>query len=371
MNLTPFEWIVELYHESPLKVKYLLGSIVVLLFLCLLTLTVLVSLRMKLYNRRNKTSFLRAKYEELLITLLYLDEEDFDYQVQKDEIVNELKIAIKSKAERNIIKDLLIGLLRDISGDMATQIQELFHELGLVKYSLKKLKSRKWYIKIQGIRELTEMQERSIQGYVFGLVNHNNTLLRSEAQLTMVRLFEYGGLGFLIDLKYPVSEWQQLQLMASIQNNVEFVLPQIKDLLKSKNITVIQFSLKLVQFFNHIIEPEEIKRLIKHRDPQIRKQTIDIIGEMGLFDMKPYLKESYVALTKEGKLSVINTLAQLGSEEDVTFLTASSEDVDFKISLQAMLALKDLLTQEEFKKEMGSLHVKNERALEFVMDQVC
>ncbi len=371
MNFSPIEWMNEYYLHSPIKVKFLLVSILVLFILCITVLLVLVSLRMKLYKRRNTSEILKAKYEEQLITLLYLDPEGPGFDHDRLELIQELKKAVSVKTERNILNGMLLNLHRNISGDISNQIRGLFHELGLMKYAVKKLNSRKWHVKIQGIRELTEMKEHSIQNYVTNLVNHENNLLRREAQLTMVRLFEYSGLSFLKDLHYPISEWQQLQLMAAIQQNVEFVIPKIDDLLKSKNITVVQFALRLIQVFNQTIEPEEMKRLISHEDPMIRQQTIDLIGELGLFDMKPFLKEQYIDLGKKEKLSVLNALTYLGTEEDLEFLLTRSEDQDFKISLQAMLALKELLSVDSFKAEVNALKVKNKKVLEYVMDQVC
>ncbi len=367
MNLFSLNWILEFYTQSSFKIKALFISIVVLTLLCIAVLLVLVTLRMKLYSRRNKTEVLKSNYEELIITLLYLDPEGLDYKVYREESISQLKEVLDREIERKVLNEILINLHRDIAGDMANQIQDLYLELGLIKYAHKKLKSARWYVKIQGIRDLTQMQDRSIESKVMQLVNHKNKLLRNEAQLAIVRLFSVNGLSFLKDLHYAISEWQQLQLMAVIQQNVELITPELKDFLKVKNVSVVQFTLKLIRLFNQMVEPQDLKMLIEHPDSMVRQQAIELIAELGLFDMKTFLKDQYYDLNKIEKLEVIHTLSQLGTEEDLEFLIEQSGEEDFKISLQAILALKEMIPPDSLKDKLDTIGVKNEEVYKYVM----
>ncbi len=370
MDWLAFDWLVDYYQNSNLKLRLLFISIIVLIFLCVAVLLILIFLRMKLYKRRNKKKNLKTIYEELIITLLYLDPEGPGYEEERDDIFYELKYAVKSRTERNILNEILINLHRDIAGDMAIRIQDIFHELGLVAYALKKLKSSKWYIKIQGIRELTQIEERSIQEEVLKLVDHKNALLRNEAQLTILRLFEYKGLLFLKDLQYPISEWQQLQLMAVIQKNPALITNQLSHLLESKNVTVVQFTLKLIHLFNQMIDPEKLKILVKHKNVWIRIKAVELISELGYFDLKPFLKNQYHFLGKSEKLAVVKVFSYLGTEEDLEFLIERSEENDFKISYNALLVMKDVLSVDLFKDKMKTVQVKNRDVYNYIMKQV-
>lgn len=90
-------------------------------------------------------------------------------------------------------------------GELAESIDKLYIELGLVYYSLNKLKNRKWDVVAKAITELTQFQVKGIQDIVMKKVNHPKKEVRKEIQLYLVQLFSFQGLDFLSVLKTPLS----------------------------------------------------------------------------------------------------------------------------------------------------------------------
>ncbi|MDP3352157.1 MAG: HEAT repeat domain-containing protein, partial [Flavobacteriaceae bacterium] len=261
---------------------------------------------------------------------------------EKKKTTKLLKNAVKNNADRKVIQKLILTLHNDLTGELAEFLETLYYDLDLVQYSLKKMNSSVWYIKIKGIREVTQMKVKDVYTETLKLINHKNQLLRSEAQLTMVKLYKFDGLKFLDTLEFPITEWQQILLIEEIQSIRNQEVPDLTNWLYSKNDSVVCFSLKLVKLFNQIQTKDDLIKLVLHPSEKVRRATIDVLGYFGIIEAKTILKQIFKKSPPETQLFIIQALSQLSEKKDIPFFEKQLNHTDFDVKQVAFNTLKDL-----------------------------
>lgn len=327
------------FHSFSLLIKVIWIIILIEIILIICSVIYLNLIRKRFQQKNQKEKLLIEKYQEILINYIYLTADENE---EKIKIKKQLVKAIKNNLDRKVIQELILKLHYELSGELATFLEDLYHDLGLVKYSLKKLNSSLWYIKIKGIREVTQMKVKNVYTETLKLINHENKLLRSEAQLTMVKLYQFEGLKFLDHLEFPISEWQQIQLIEEIQYIRNQEIPDLTNWIHSKNDTVICFILKLVHLFNQIQLKDELIKLVMHPSEKVRRTTISVLGYFRILEAKTILKQIFKNSTPETQHYIMNALSDLADKKDVPFFEKHINHPDFEINQIAIKTLKDL-----------------------------
>ncbi|MDH3381160.1 MAG: HEAT repeat domain-containing protein [Flavobacteriaceae bacterium] len=331
--------LISIYLSLPLLIQVIWVVIFVELILILSSFIHLNLLRSRYQNKMKEHQKLTDKYQEILINYIYFTEDEID---EKNKTTKLLKIAIKNKSDRKVIQNLILTLHDDLTGELAEFLETLYYDLGLVQYSLKKMNSPVWFIKIKGIREVTQMKVKDVYTETLMLINHKNQLLRSEAQLTMVKLYQFEGLKFLDTLDFPITEWQQILLIEEIQSIRNQEIPNLTNWLYSKNDSVICFSLKLVKLFNQIQMKDDLIKLVQHPSEKVRRTAIDILGYFRILEAKTILKQIFKNSAAETQLFIIQALSQLSDKKDIPFFEKQLNSADFDIKKVAYDTLKDL-----------------------------
>lgn len=327
------------FFELPTLIQVIWIVIVVEFCLIMVSFIFLLWIRFNYAKNRKKHKTLKEKYQTLLINFIYLTEDEID---EKKSIQHQLLKAVKNTFEREVIQKLILRLHADLSGELATFLEELYRDLDLVQYSLKKMKSNAWYVKIKGIREVTQMNVKGVYDETLRLINHENELLRNEAQLTMVKLYHFKGLAFLDKLEFPITEWQQIQLIEEIQSIRNEELPDLTHWLKSDNEHVVIFSLKLVKLFNQIQTQELLIKLIMHPSKLVRQNAIAVIEYFKIEESKTVLKEIYSKSDVDTQRFIVKALIELSNEEEIPFFESQLNNTDVEISQLSLTAIQDL-----------------------------
>lgn len=331
--------LISTYWSLPLLIKVIWAIILLEIVLILTSFVYLNLIRTRYQIKTKEKKTLEEKYQEILINYIYLTEDEAD---EKNKTTIFLKNATKNKADRAVIQHLILTLHNDLSGELAEFLEKLYAELELVPYSLKKMNSRIWFIKIKGIREVTQMNVKDVYDETLKLINHKNKLLRNEAQLTMVKLYQFDGLRFLDTLEFPITEWQQIQLIEEIQTIRNQEVPDLSDWLHSKNDSVICFSLKLVKLFNQIQLKDDLIKLVLHPSEKVRRMAINVLGYFRILEAKTILKQIFKKSSTETQLYIIQALAQLADKQDIPFFEKQVNHPIFEINQTALNALKEL-----------------------------
>ena len=167
-------------------------------------------------------------------------EENYEYIKLKIEI----RDLLKSPFSRLVLKEILLDLQKDLSGDSRHRIFKLYQDLELHFDAFKKLKSWRWELVSKGILELTQMRVLAAYGFIKKFINDKRGVVRKQAQIATVTLKHEGISYFLDTAKYGISEWQQLKLLDVLRDFEDFTPPRFKAWLTSKNRDVVLFAPK-------------------------------------------------------------------------------------------------------------------------------
>lgn len=127
-------------------------------------------------------------------------------------------LGVKASKPDNVqyLIDLMIRTQRTLLGANYLKLEKFYKQIPPYKASFNKLKSKKWYIKAGGIRELYEMDQRQYIKEVLRERNNENIYVRREAQIALVVFLGWESFRFLPYLKREMTLWQQIKIVEKL-----------------------------------------------------------------------------------------------------------------------------------------------------------
>lgn len=329
--------------------KYVPGEILLLvsiaigfLVLAMLFFIFIIVSRIRKTRKENRVDRLRKKFE-LLITSVIFDPDDLDLEqrTQRYKLFDHYKKNyLNTREARQILIDEILNLYKDLSGSPARNLRQLYLSLQLYNDSIRKLKDPRWHIRTKGVKELSAMEARQGYSRIYRLVNHPNPILRMEAQLALIKMMDFQALTFLDDTRYPISEWQQINLLAVMATlDRQMNLPDISKWLHSPNESVIIFTLKMISYFALMDLTKQVTRMLNHPSLKVRKAVVQTLGDLDAASALSLLKKRFYNYEKDFKLAVIDVSKKIAIEKDFPFLELQLLSDDRDISQATAYAL--------------------------------
>lgn len=364
--MNDFQNILEYFKQLPILVQLVWLTSIVLFKLILGLIIYLKLLRISLRKNEVKRIKYQKIYEEKLINYLYAGDDINEISPEQRTFINEMKKDITTKFNRNILISVMTKLVNDISGEVATAIHTFYYETGLIEYSLQKLKARKWEIIASGIHELTQFEVKQAYNEIEKLIIHPNKEVRNQAQLYLVNLFQFKGLKFLNELEYQLSEWNQIQLLEILQKFDNQEITDITIWLKSTNISVVKFALKLAKVYNQFESKETLLELLKHKNEKIKVQTINVLAYFYDTECKPYLKSNFQQSSENVQIAFFKLLENVAEDSDEDFIVENISHPNFEIKLAALKILKAINSNTFHSLELTESNTDTKRIIEFI-----
>lgn len=341
-----YNYFIENFEKSPLIIQVVWAFIMTIIFFIIIITIYLKYLRSFLRANEKLKNKIEKEYETLVINYLYAGDETDKISSEQQSIIDQLKVNISETFRRNILISTLLKLSYEISGEMAESLHRLYIQTGLLDYSLSKLKSRKWNIIADGIRELTLFHVKEVQGQVKVHINHPKTEVRSAMQLYLVNLFHFEGLDFLNNITTPISEWDQIQLLEVLKLHSNQRVTSINLWLKSSNESVVFFALKLAKIYNQYGVKDELIALLDHKNIKIRIEVIHLLSYLNIIDAKTILKNKFKKLTLEEQIAFFEMMENLYEMTDKPFVMEHILNTNFEIKFSALKILRNLNIEE-------------------------
>lgn len=334
-----------LKHSSP--IIQLVWGLSGIFFIIIAILTIYLKyLRTHLRNNEKIESKYQKEYESYLVTYLYAGNDDDAFSPEQQLIINELKKCVADPFKRKIIISTLLKLRNEISGEMGESIDTLFNKLGLLRYSLAKLRNKKWEVIAIGIRELTQFKIKAVHKIIMNNINHPKREVRKEMQLYLVHLYAFKGLDFLNVLETSLSEWDQIQLLEILQLNNDTQIADIKPWLNSSNDSVVIFTLKLAKVYNQFEVKEELIKLLNHESEDVRINVISALSHLNVFEAKNILKNNFSERSDEEQIAFLKMMENVYENADKPFLQEHIHHKNFEINLLVSEILKNINFEE-------------------------
>lgn len=324
----------------PLLESVIWAIVVILVVIIIILIIYLKILRNDIRVTDVKNTNYRKIVEEKLIQFLYSEDEGILLSNEQKKIIKKFKRDVSSRRKRKIITDTFFILSQEISGQMILTMHKLFEEIGLLKYTTKKLRSKKWNIVAIGIRDARRFNIEKLKDKIVDFINHPRGEVRREAHLYFLELFGYEGLAFLDDLKVPLSEWDQIQLLGEIEKIENHLILDVSRWLTSDNDFVIIFILNIVKMFNRLETKEILLTLLHHKNVDVRLKAIETLTHFEVNESKFILKSKFADLTLAEKIASFVLLEKVASEEDSTFVVNYTTHEIFEIKRKALSILK-------------------------------
>lgn len=328
MNIAGIIW---LKSKGYLLFTYLLHALapnrfleIATIFLSLLIISVIILILFYLLQKaklkQRQLSF-QKKFNDLISEIAICESEEElngvfingDYQKIFDQYQ-------RKQVDRNFMIDELARICKEFSGVARTNIHWLFQKTSLKSDLLKQLKDKRWYVVAKTIQQIAYLQLKDLLPNIFLLANHNDDLVRMEAQIATVKLVGFDGLRFLNVICYTISEWQQLRLIQELSEHTIKKFDSIENWLRSKNSSVVEFALRLVGIYQRYEFYDHAAQYLSHSSECVTRQAVESLGKIN----NEKTAESLIAIFPSAAFSIryqiADTLKIIGTEKDMSTL---------------------------------------------------
>ena len=316
------------------------------LIFCFLIILLIVFILIFLYlktKRNQRKIFLQKKFNNFLGEIAICESEEELSQVFLHPAHQKI---LHQFGQNNFDKNLLIDELAETSkkfrGSTMDNIQWLFEKMELEEELLKNLNSDKWHKKAKAIQQLAYLNQKNRLKDVFPFVNHKNILVRREAQIAIVKLTGFEGLEFLNVINHPISEWQQLRLIQELSGHASEKFGNISLWLQSKNESVINFALRLVEIYRQYDFYDEVKECLSHSSMSIRKRAIMTLKHITNETTPDLLIKYFPDYDASLQMEILKILQTDGNENHLPFLFSLINHPDDSFKLEAAKAITNI-----------------------------
>lgn len=265
-----------------------------------------------------------------------------DEEEAGEDLSYNLQTLLQNSKFRQYVINELVQVKKNLSGSSGLNLKKLYELLKLDKHSFEKLHNVKWHIKAKGIEELGIMEQTKYAREIFWITNNKNEQVRNAAQAALINFYGFSGLHFLNVTEYPVSQWQQIQLLNKLNDVKPDHFYDIKKWLQSPNESVKVFALKLAIFYNCQDVYKDVIDCLQSPDLQVKLNALKYLKKMPQEDTPDHIINNYAFENKAYKLTVIHALEDIGNEEQISFLLKKLHDKDDDIKAAAAKSLSSI-----------------------------
>lgn len=298
----------------------------------------------------NKSEQLRLQYEEQIANPL--SEILFEWELNEIESISDEELnrffpqeKMKKQLYRKVLLDQIIRLNKKLRGESNDKLKTLFKRLSLQETTAKLLEDSQWDSKVSALVQINEMALYEFLPEMKKYVNSSNFYIRSQVSTTLLHLSEEVDLSFLKDLSYPLSDWQQVNLLRTIKYSYSDRPLKIKSLFDSQNESVRLFGIKLVRHLGRLDYLELLSKLASTSSPAEQIEIINTFRQLGApLDMD--LIVSFMDSSDEMvRLAMAKAIGTVGDESCLPFLYRDLEgEISFDMK-KAMLSSMKMLSE--------------------------
>lgn len=369
-----FDYLVQTFTERlPFFPKNIRASLFIILF-CAITLLelylyILVK-RVDQYKKEVQRKKWESQVHDLLANMVIHDDSE-TIQDTVDYFYEQFKeLAHKNKWVKNTLTREILIYHRNFTGRTAEILSIMYIKLGFDRQTFKKIKSRSWEVKIDGVREARQMNLIENANAILAYTDDENALLRMEAQAAFIRLAPQNPFRFLDRAQERILDWHQVVLFDVITKSKNITTPSFKQWLYSPNHTVVVLCLNLISHYMQFDAVDEMIRLLKHQHTQVRSLAIKTLGKFEAEDAEKALFEIYFDESEDLQIDVLMAFGRIASGNFTAFLKSRLFSPDQRIKMAALRALKSYPdpTHQELHNLYKETTLQNRKLIEHILD---
>ncbi len=330
-----------LYISIP---QHLLFQIIMLftLIIAVVIIFILIYLFQRARNKDRK-DVLRKRISDMIIEIVICENEDeFNEVFLSPEFHQSLTQIQSSTFKKGIFIKELASICKKISGQAEKNIHWLFQKSDLEETLLSQLKNNRWHIKALAIQQMAYLDQNNHLTKIYRLTNHENILVRMEAQIAIVSLTGFKGLRFLNVTKHSITEWQQLRLLHELSRTKADNFNELSKWLKSKNESVMEFALRLAGIYQRYEQYENVVNCLSHSSSLICRLAIETLCKIQDEKTADSLITIFHVLDESLQLLILKMMKQVGTKMELPFLHSMLKHPDDAHKLEAARAIRNI-----------------------------
>lgn len=234
-------------------------TILLIIFLRLLMVRFLKNRKIK-FEQKSKEVFIH--FLKIIINSL----EGLEYHknwLEKDKRVLDFlkKNYIVNARYRPSIATELLNLHRQLKGNAASRLSDVYYNLGLDQTGINYLKLGKANLQAKVIRDMTQMNVSSALPEIRRLLNSRDSTVRMEAAIALLRFEGVAALKELEEIS-GLTDWQKIKIVETAKRMGIDNLPNLKLALYSKNEFIIELALILIDYFDLDFDEDALAKII-------------------------------------------------------------------------------------------------------------
>lgn len=339
-----YSWFYESGKENFLK--KLIIRIMIITFVILVIVLFSITLFVRYQNKARKMTIKRFKKRVYgpLTELLFDDDISLEDCRNKDKLIGIIgENNLNKSLFKQVLLDELVTLSQNMKGTVKDKIKAIYQTLGLDEVSRKKIKSFRWSNIADGLDELLKLDIPDHLKEIKKLKNSKNYVVRSLAQQYIIKMDENKSLDFLLNMSYPLSEWQQVNLYRIFKSFKKEDVPIFTPLLHANQESVRIFGLKMIRYFNKLIAVEKILEEMDNYSDAMKREMLKTFLRLNVADgLRPIEKWIHVEDVTL-KIAVIQYLGKLGDEHSFEILAREIErETDHMVLFELAKAVRQI-----------------------------
>ncbi len=308
------------FQSLPLVIQLSIIVIIMAVSFTLMAIILMMVYRYVKYRREQRFRKLIPLIDDLIFAYITFETSDQSRFSSKSEIVSKMKQYIRGR--KQVAVNRLLEYKKDLRGNMSYELNELFMELNLDKYCLKKLRALRRFKKIQGLTEFATMGIPVADAYILPLTHHRSREVRIMARHAYIKLSKNDPFKFFDSSEDRLLVWDQIELFKIITTNENISIPNFGSWITySSNPSIIHFCLKLVVHYNQSEAVPSIMRLLETRDHDLRAAAINTLGKIKAEQVEDQLVGIYNDQPLKCQVEILKALGRMQTGRYVDFLT--------------------------------------------------
>jgi hypothetical protein len=277
-------------------------------------------LLLALYLLKLKKAFNNERKREVENTLQFLVEKIIKFTCGLDyspgwihgisNVTSEIKINYISKQSYRVpFAQTFLNLHRNLKGNVAKRLEDVYYELGLDQTGIQHLrdkKSRHLHAKI--IRDFAQMRVTHGIPEIQNLIKSRSSVIRMEASIALLVLDNENAL-LALESSEDYSMWQRIKILETAKRMPPQSLPNLVKALGSKNEFVVYLAINLINHFYHPVEESDLILVFENWGEKFFTELLVTAIERDFTTLKGILMEKFDSLEEEeNKIAALKEL---------------------------------------------------------------
>ncbi len=241
---------------------------------------------------------------------------------------------------RNTLRQVMVDLARDLTGETSTRLVYFFYTLGFVSEQIALVRHRHWWIRAQAARDLGLLRTRRALAALTAALQDPHPDVREQAMKSIVMLSGVESLRTIFRMMHSMSTWTAVELSVVVMQYKEQAVPYLVESLSVKDESVVLFCIEMLAEIGFVSAVEPLRILAEeYPNIAIRAKAIEALGRLGDERAETMLLHTASGSNLKLRLKAMEALGRMGVPRSVSVLKHRVLDGQLTEKLVAARAL--------------------------------